>query len=539
MVCSNIFMKTFADKNKKMVNNGKVPMLISRGGNMKRTFMAFLIAILLVSSSNIVNAASPTLAPKVLVNGLEITFPNKPIVVNGTTMVPFRNLLESLNARVEYNTDTRTITTSANNTTIQLVLGEKVAVKNGQILQLTQAPYVKNNVTYVPLRVLSQSFGYAVDYKNNTVYINTGTSTISQSSDNKPTLTVQEIGKLTDRVAYIELYNSKGKLFASGSGVVVDSNGGILTNYHVIQGATKAIVYIGSEKYETQTILKQDERRDLALIKINKSNLPYVSIGKSSSIDLGESVVTLGSPLGFSNTLSTGVISNVDRLGYIQFTAPIDSGSSGGALFNMKGELIGITTALVSSSANINFAIPSDDVTKFLKTASEPFDMVGVTKSGEDRAVALQNIDLIKSLLNDYFYSFYNEEIEFDVYWFVSFDEEKEEYKLTGCLDDYGQYVDLVKYFSREPSEMGDLYFMLFDALEEELNLKNIFIYFIVLSSTTDAPNPSYIDSKHVHYEDGEYGFVYYFSHAVREGNTIQYVPHYLINNELTFMPMN
>lgn len=510
-------------------------------GNMKKLVIAFIITCLVsLSSTTVIAAAS---APKVLLNGTEITFANKPIIVNNTTMVPFRNLLESLNAKVDFDVKTQTIKTTANNTTIQLVIGEKVAVKNGQIMQLAQAPYVKNNVTYVPLRFISEAFGYGVDIKNNIIYITASGINASSPSSNKPTLTVQDVAKLVDRVAYIELYNSKGKLYGSGSGVVVDSNGGILTNYHVIEAASKAIVHLGNKKYETKVILKHDEDRDLALIKIEETNLPVVDIGNSSTVALGESVVALGAPLGYSETLTTGVISNVFREmygeNYIQTTAPIDHGSSGGALFNMKGELIGITTAVVYSSASLNFAIPSDDVKKFLNKPSQEIQMVGVTKSGIDKSEIIQKLDELFNFMNDNVAHLYNDDIGIDVAWLFEYDYDKDNYKVHAILVDYDQYVKFVHYISRHSYEMGDVYEHVFGLMEDYIKIKNVEINFAIAAEITTTPDYSLIDSSVVENEDGYYRFLYYFSQATRKDNLVLYNTHHLVNNQNLVVNMN
>ena len=308
----------------------------------------------------------------VTINGQYQTYDQPPVMVNNRTLVPLRGIFESLGATVQWNQDTHTVTATKGNTIIVLQIGSKTAYKNGQPVNLDVEAQLINDRTMVPIRFIGESLGAVVewDQNNSVVSIVTG----------EKKLTVEDIGKLADRVVYIEVYDSTHRILASGSGFVASSDGTIVTNYHVIEGAASAKVYFSNQKvYDTSTLLMSDPSNDLAVLKINAVNLPVVKLGDSSAISLGESVVAIGSPQGFRNTLSTGVISSTSRevngYTYIQTTAPIDHGSSGGALFNMKGEVIGVTAAAVVSSANLNLAIPSNVVKELLQRPQSPQPM--------------------------------------------------------------------------------------------------------------------------------------------------------------------
>jgi len=163
----------------------------------------------------------------------------------------------------------------------------------------------------------------------------------------------------------------KREVSVLGSGVVVHESGYLITNAHVIKEARniKAIFNNGDEF--PCTIIKADESKDLALLKIQADKkLPFVHLGTSDDLMIGETVVAIGNPYGYSNTLTTGVISAVGRdipveegfwlRGLIQTDAPINPGNSGGPLFNINGDLIGINTAIRAGAENIGFAIPVD-----------------------------------------------------------------------------------------------------------------------------------------------------------------------------------
>ena len=170
-----------------------------------------------------------------------------------------------------------------------------------------------------------------------------------------------------------------------GSGVVIDGeNGYIVTNNHVIDNAEKIFVTLDNgEKYEEKKI-GTDSRSDIAVLQINVENLKAIKLGDSDDLDVGEFVVAIGNPLGFSQSVTTGIISALSRSGlglgidgfedFIQTDAAINRGNSGGALINWKGELIGINTAIAGTnggSIGIGFAIPSNMVNNLVEQIIE------------------------------------------------------------------------------------------------------------------------------------------------------------------------
>ena len=167
---------------------------------------------------------------------------------------------------------------------------------------------------------------------------------------------------------------------AAGSGFVITEDGYILTNYHVIDGANSIKVTFDNGKEYTATYVGGEEKNDIAVIKVDATGLTPVVIGKSSDMLVGEQVTTIGNPLGeLTFSESTGIISALDRsitmsdgrpMNLIQTDCAINSGNSGGPLFNSHGEVIGIVSAKYSSGSNsssasvegLGFAIPMDDV---------------------------------------------------------------------------------------------------------------------------------------------------------------------------------
>jgi serine protease Do len=155
----------------------------------------------------------------------------------------------------------------------------------------------------------------------------------------------------------------------AGSGFVIDPRGYILTNNHVVEGAFNIRVKFDDGRTLEGEVLGTDPLTDVALIKLKStpSNLPFVKLGDSDAIRVGDWVVAIGNPFGLASSVSTGILSAKAReIGatqyddFLQTDAAINPGNSGGPLFNLRGEVIGINTAIVSGGAGIGFAVPSN-----------------------------------------------------------------------------------------------------------------------------------------------------------------------------------
>lgn len=150
-----------------------------------------------------------------------------------------------------------------------------------------------------------------------------------------------------------------------GTGFVISSDGKIATNLHVIEDFRHAGVELASgEKYDSFSVLAFDSRKDIAIIKIPGFDLPFVPLGNSNNVQVGEPVLVVGSPLGLQGSVTTGVVSSIrdDPTGggfkVLQTDASVNPGNSGGPLVNRRSEVIGIVTFKIRGSENLNFAIP-------------------------------------------------------------------------------------------------------------------------------------------------------------------------------------
>jgi hypothetical protein len=162
------------------------------------------------------------------------------------------------------------------------------------------------------------------------------------------------------------------KPIATGTGFLVNTSGVIVTNYHVIQEGNVAVVKLADgTALPVDGVLAADKVRDLAIIKVHGKTFRTLTLGNSDRIQVGEDVVAIGNPLGLELTVSNGILSGVRTVEeeggkFLQITAPISHGSSGGPLFNMQGEVVGITSMYFAGGENLNFAIPVNDAKRLL-----------------------------------------------------------------------------------------------------------------------------------------------------------------------------
>lgn len=172
--------------------------------------------------------------------------------------------------------------------------------------------------------------------------------------------------------------NRTQKQVGTGSGVIISSDGYIVTNNHVIAGATELEVTLNNRKKYKAELIGADKKNDIALLKINTdSELPYIAFGNSDNVKIGEWVLAVGNPYNLNSTVTAGIISakgrdlqgNSNIESFIQTDAAVNPGNSGGALVNTRGELIGINTAITSRTGSFigySFAVPSNITKKII-----------------------------------------------------------------------------------------------------------------------------------------------------------------------------
>jgi len=191
------------------------------------------------------------------------------------------------------------------------------------------------------------------------------------------------IARVTKSVVTITVSSAGGRFGQTttgvGSGIIVSSSGVILTNAHVVSGATSVQVTLPDGQTVAGTVYGTSSTTDLAIVKVNASGLTAATLGNSNSLVVGATVVAIGDPLGeFTDSASAGIVSGLDRsitveteqlTGMIQTDAAVNGGNSGGPLIDASGNVIGVVTASSSSAEGISFAIPISAATSMIQAA--------------------------------------------------------------------------------------------------------------------------------------------------------------------------
>jgi len=183
----------------------------------------------------------------------------------------------------------------------------------------------------------------------------------------------EKLDTSSDSVVTIYSYDSSNRSLGFASGFFVNSDGYVITNQHVIEGAATAyVVYKQKENLVVDSVVANDPLRDLAILKIRAIETPSLKLGNSDKLDVGNEIYTIGAPQGLMNTVSKGIISQlrfIKGTRFIQIDAPISPGSSGGPLLNRDLEVVGVNFAFYKEGQNLNFAIPVNYVKALLRKA--------------------------------------------------------------------------------------------------------------------------------------------------------------------------
>jgi serine protease Do len=221
-------------------------------------------------------------------------------------------------------------------------------------------------------------------------------SNVAFSSELRDTPLVKAIQRV--RASVVDIQGEKptktGQVNGMGTGVVIDSRGYILTNYHVVDGIHEIFVFSDSGQKYIAKLIAHDDKTDLAIIKVDAA-LPVIPIGTSSDLMAGETVIAIGNAYGYAHTVTRGIISALHRSvqvsdtafydDLIQTDASINAGNSGGPLLNIDGNMIGVNVAVREKAQNIGFSIPIDKVVSVIENllSSRNKAWIGVTINKE------------------------------------------------------------------------------------------------------------------------------------------------------------
>lgn len=296
-------------------------------------------------------AMSPASAGNIAVklNGYPLALSTPAIIQNNRVLVPMRSIMESLGYTIIWHQDTYTVEANKGDTQLLLTIDNAVATVNKQRVTLDAAAILTENTTMVPLRFVAEYSGATVEWDAKNASVSITTKQVAQ-------------GDLTDSVVYIQTNKMQG------SGIILSADGIIATNFHVIENASTAqFVFSDGSIYQgNATVVGLEPQKDIAILQIDKKSL--IPAKTENSIVKGESVTAVGAPNGARNTQTTGVVKGFNQ-DIIESSAPIAHGSSGGALYNGNGKLIGMTAAY---SDNQYFSIPINEIMKVPRNLSMP-----------------------------------------------------------------------------------------------------------------------------------------------------------------------
>lgn len=263
--------------------------------------------------------------------------------------------------------------------TINLYLSQREMKKSLSDAEMRQIPGTHNSASVVKASFLANeegvSFVNAAEKTVNTV-VHIKTEIVSKGNSY-----YDFFGSLLEQIYGSQMQIPDNVSVGYGSGVVISPDGYIVTNNHVVEGASKIEVTFNDKHKRTATIIGNDPSTDLALIKVDASDLEYLTFADSDKVRVGEWVLAVGNPFNLTSTVTAGIVSakarNINILGdgstiesFIQTDAAINPGNSGGALVDMDGKLIGINAAIASRTGSYegySFAIPSNIVKKVIE----------------------------------------------------------------------------------------------------------------------------------------------------------------------------
>ena len=234
----------------------------------------------------------------------------------------------------------------------------------------------------------------------------TTTSIYKESSDLKTAIETayDSVVRITSTTTSYDFFNREAQSQSAGSGVIISEDGYIVTNHHVVNGANEVTVYLIDNTSYPADVIGSDQKTDVALLKIDAKGLEYATFANSDNVEIGDDAIAIGNPLGTGISVTNGIISaiqkeitiNRETMSLLQTNAEINNGNSGGGLFNIKGELIGIVNAKTSNASyfgsatveGLGYAIPSNTV----KAVTESLKEFGFVKDRPTLGVTISEL---------------------------------------------------------------------------------------------------------------------------------------------------
>lgn len=331
------------------------------------------------------------------------------------------------------------------------------------------------------------------------------------------------------KVVEIYVADEEGYYFSSASGFFINDQGDIVTNYHVIEDGYSATVLLeNGDEYEVKYVLAYDKTIDLAVLRIDISGNEYLQMAKDPAAT-GDTIYTLGSALGFTGTFSDGMVSSasriIDGVDFIQITAPISNGNSGGPLLNTKGEVLGVNTMNMTSGQNMNFAVNINELTRLDYT--DPITMQTLYAREADvsgmfsLSIDTDDPELVEWMEDsDYMEVEYNGEMDYadllsNDTWMGGWVEDEEDFDFFGIILTEASLIDMVII----PFYKADNEYIITALLDSEYNI-------VDFSSEEEYDGMVYQRLDYMASEPG----VYYLAVCVADGYPYNIPAYYQLN---------
>lgn len=410
--------------------------------------LAVLTALALIAAMLPAAVAASAKAVDIYINGDLLNIPpsfGEPFYdTNGRLQIPMRYIIQSCGYEVLWDNPTQTAVVQTTSGDVKITLGSSVMQTPGGAVTMDTSAMAVNGRTYIPLRFALEALGFEVTWaagaQADAVKI---TGQIGATAARQKLTAAQVSEQASPAVALVEVRDPDYTLLGTGSGFFIDPSGIAVTNYHVIDdGYFVVFKTLDNQEYLAYRVLYADKERDIAVLRTGNVtqgrdenapwSVPYLNMAAPSSIHNGDVVFAIGSPLGLENSITNGLVSNRERTlpgetySYIQTSAPISPGNSGGPLLNEYGEVIGVNTMYILDTQNLNFAVPISAISNVDLTAEgedigdvissgKPDAPVNLRVVGESGNTALIQWDPVEDA--DYYHFYYQQDGD-DTFWY-------------------------------------------------------------------------------------------------------------------------
>lgn len=338
---------------------------------MKKKFLFLLICMIL----NILPNTNADDDIKIIANGKPVEFYDnqKPFIENGTTLIPVRKIFELLDAEVSWDQNTSTARATKLDKVVEIQNDSRYIRINGKISEMPVKAQARDGYMFVPLRIVSEAFGTNINWDGNTKVVSIedySTKSFNEQSFPVENIVFKKVAEQVDTVVAIDVLDSNYKVLYSCSGVIISEDGYIATNLNADYSLEQnfRVTFINNKTLYNDKVYFNYEK-DLMVLKINKNNFKAAKTNKDAKIKIADPVVLVSNPLEYKNTLCDGLVSgfvNYKEVEYIQATASIASFSSGGGLFDLEGNLVGIEK--IGVGGDYNLFIKIEDILEFINS---------------------------------------------------------------------------------------------------------------------------------------------------------------------------